>query len=571
MTQESLSLFSESKKSSISSKTFNFSKFYSDECFSPEDSNEKVYSTVAKPLILSALEGYNCTIFAYGQTGTGKTYTILGSEDLSRSKSRSKRSLSPKVFTNLSLNTKKGLLLLSLQEIFAIISKSSKFYSVTCSYLEIYNENIYDLISNNEEVLSINEDPAKGFYIKGLCEKPVKSEADVAEIVCKGENYKKYRNCDLNHHSSRSHTIFRVNITSLKDSYCLESVINFVDLAGSERITSDKKMANSESLNEGKHINTSLFYLCSVIYKLSEKNFGQNTHVPYRNSNLTKILRNSIGGNCFTSIVCTGSLVLSGFEMTQSTLNLALVAKSILNKPFVNIKNPSARELVEFYQKDIEKMKALLSCKENLEKNSGKQLKKIDFERKYKKNRCNGWVFNVGDVEDLCGKTKFSSFCWEKHENNEIIQNLTKEKESLSSENNELKSQIHQVHQKNANLLLSLEEYKYLLEKTRKTRKTGEKITILNYIEGLKKKIMILEAKKLENCEVSQLIILEKFFLRCFDACKDLKIQKQNGFRVFDESNFLPNEKFSIWKELKMDFPKAPKFFMDSDKENREN
>ena len=174
----------------------------------------------------------------------------------------------------------------------------------------------------------------------------------------------------MNHHSSRSHTIFRINVTSIRvlaeaeeGSVTTESILNFVDLAGSERVSTlidpdskHRSASKTESLlTEGKHINTSLFYLCQVINKLSEKSTSKaEIHVPYRNSNLTKILSSSLGGNSLTSIICTATPILSQFEMTLSTLRFGGVARNITNKVEANVKSNKNSELLKNYQKDLD-------------------------------------------------------------------------------------------------------------------------------------------------------------------------------------------------------------------------
>jgi centromeric protein E len=258
-------------------------------------------------------------------------------------------------------------------------------YYLTCSYIEIYNEQIFDLLSDRKrmktEILTVCEDAAgRGFYVKGLSEFAASSIEEVMEYISKGESNRHYAATAMNHHSSRSHTIFRLTITSIKtlstkeirgkiqesgtlsdsdneeftNEIMTESILNFVDLAGSERVANLSEMHNpletvvgsgAESgrrvtpikvskysrhkknnkldtlSNEGRHINVSLFYLCQVIKKLAMK--SESAHIPYRNSNLTKLLRSSLGGNAKTCVICTATPTLSQYEMTASTLRFA--------------------------------------------------------------------------------------------------------------------------------------------------------------------------------------------------------------------------------------------------------
>jgi len=421
-------LLIESKRLTAAPKCYTYSNSHSDYCFGSKDSNRKVYETVARRVVLASLEGYNGTVFAYGQTGSGKTYTMMGSEgtDLDRSMcdlkgsgpcTPDRRSASPLSSTRLmtpdlrlrpSGPREKGIVKYALEDLFqAVAAAQGKSYCLTCSYFEIYNEQVFDLLSEHIKVratpLLICEDAQRGFYVKGLSEYVASSIEEVLRYLERGEANRHYAGTAMNHHSSRSHTIFRLNVTSVTtvftrdlrppglqdcdsddsiNNITTESVLNFVDLAGSERATSlqdtfepasplrgssvsrsrraSSKSPNSmETLaNEGKHINTSLFYLCQVISKLSDKTSPKSeAHVPYRNSNLTKILRASLGGNSLTCIICTATPTLPQFEMTLSTLRFGGTARTITNQVEVNIRSDKNAELLTAYQNDIDKLK----------------------------------------------------------------------------------------------------------------------------------------------------------------------------------------------------------------------
>ena len=387
---------------------------YVDYCFTSKDSNLLVYETIAKRVVRASLDGYNGTIFAYGQTGSGKTYTMMGSEGADHESSnkivrKDRRSVSPfrtlKSFprenpsprhSKMELPKEKGIIIYALEDLFEAVSISSeKNYYLMCSYLEIYNEQVYDLISENgnfkNEILTVNEEPQRGFYVKGLSEHVVGSIEEVLIFIEKGEANRKYAVTSMNHNSSRSHTIFRLNVTSVRvldtqdvedSSITTESVLNFVDLAGSERVSNlqdtplPRPRIKSSSSNldtlitEGKHINTSLFYLCQVINRLSEKNTSKNDmHIPYRNSNLTKILRSSLGGNSLTCIICTATPTLAQFEMTLSTLRFGGTARTITNRVEANIRNNKNAEILQAYQRDIDMLRAQIQSAQE----SGKQ------------------------------------------------------------------------------------------------------------------------------------------------------------------------------------------------------
>jgi Kinesin motor domain len=391
---EDLNLFIGDKKLSSSyNPCFQF-----DHCFSWSSDNQEVYAKVAKNLVLSALDGYNATIFAYGQTGSGKTYTMLGKHeessilapismniDLERPP---KASETPKK----AISRSNGIIIQALQEIFESAKNfpDRKFF-FSCSYMEIYNEHVYDLLKSSEEFttesLSVVEGLDKEFIVKNLSEQVVTSIDEVLERLHKGEENRHYAKTNLNHHSSRSHTIFKLNVCSITimprqgcdddknfENITTESALNFVDLAGSEKVNTLQAAAEMEKIKhtqfsltshksdidkimaEGKNINTSLFYLCQVINKLSEKKLGiikNDSHIPFRNSNLTKILRSSLAGNARTCIICTATAARSQFEQTLSTLRFGNSARSITNKVRANIRTETNAQLLLTYEQDI--------------------------------------------------------------------------------------------------------------------------------------------------------------------------------------------------------------------------
>ena len=579
----------ENKKLPCAPKTYIFSNRYLDECYSPDDSNERVYTNAAKSMILSALEGYNFTIFAYGQTGSGKTYTMLGSESPEMPMNKRRKSYSPLKSSNsskIALATK-GLLLLAIEDIFSFIRTSDNIYTLSCSYIEIYNENINDLLSlDNRDSLSINEDPSKGFYIKNLSERSVRSIEDVLELINIGENLKKYGNSDMNKHSSRSHTIFRVNLICVRtDNVCVESMINFVDLAGAERISSEKKISNAEALIEGKHINTSLFYLCQVIYKLSEKQ-AQNTHIPYRNSNLTKILRNSIGGNSLTSIVCTASPCFSCYEMTQSTLQLATLAKTIINKAIINIKSASPVELLQIYQRDIHILRSTLANqREENEKmiyELNNQKKSVKKPSKFKKEgyvdyiKGCGWIKGVGDIECKDNSNQRYAYDWERFEHkeqNELNEKILKENKELENDLQTSKIKLQQLESKNFEFLQIIEAKNKIIEQFTQKRvsKSENNLKIQSYIEALKKKILILESKALDTMTEAEIESLEKFYFKCIDKAKEKKISKYHTRKTFGEISDKKINHFCLWSKLGIASPVTPTVLKSFNKENYEN
>ena len=281
-----------------------------DHCFSEETTNQIIYDQTIKNLVVSSLTGINGTIFMYGQTGAGKTYTMLGARPSETSISGESLIGKSNLYDDLKENS--GVLLIALNDFFEtmkevnylfssvkfknILKDSEKSYIIRCSYIEIYNENTYDLLSNDRnEILNIVEDVnQKEFIVKGVNEILVSSKQEIIEILKKGEINRHYAYTNLNHSSSRSHTIFSLKVKSISNNACLltESQLNFVDLAGSEKLSnyqltdeepverdylSDNALSDNASssnfaqrLKEGQSINKSLFFLTHVISLRSE-------------------------------------------------------------------------------------------------------------------------------------------------------------------------------------------------------------------------------------------------------------------------------------------------------------
>ena len=287
----------------------------------------EVYDNVVAPLIDEVLSGYNCTVFAYGQTGTGKTYTMEGE----RSDFECSWQDDPKA----------GIVPRALDQLFETLNESSSTSQVAVSYMELYNEKLYDLLNPNDDFasLSIYEDKGGKVKIGRLAQVAVTKKDEIFEILQKGSAKRQKAATKLNSCSSRSHTIFTVTIRS-KDPDALLSgeeiyrigKLNLVDLAGSENI--GRSGAVEKRAAEAGNINKSLLTLGRVITSLVER---QN-HIPYRESKLTRLLQDSLGGGTKTSIIATISPNILDVEDTLSTLDYAQRAKKIQNKPEVNQK-----------------------------------------------------------------------------------------------------------------------------------------------------------------------------------------------------------------------------------------
>ncbi|XP_030479327.2 kinesin-like protein KIN-7N [Cannabis sativa] len=292
-----------------------------DHVFDESCSNSMVYDVLTKDIIRAALQGFNGTAFAYGQTSSGKTFTMNGSE------------------------RDPGIIQRAVEDIFQRIQMmSDREFLIRISYMEIYNEEINDLFAVENQKLPIHESLERGVFVAGLKEEIVNNAEQVLKLLEYGEANRHFGETNMNVRSSRSHTIFRMVIESkgketnysgdyLSSDAIRVSVLNLVDLAGSERIA--KTGAGGVRLKEGKHINKSLMILGNVINKLSDgaKNRG---HIPYRDSKLTRILQPALGGNAKTSIVCTIAPEEAHIEETKGTLQFASRAKRIANCVQVN-------------------------------------------------------------------------------------------------------------------------------------------------------------------------------------------------------------------------------------------
>jgi len=319
-----------------SSKLFRF-----DYVYGSKSTQKEIYEDTAYPLVESVLEGYNGTIFAYGQTGCGKTFTMEGpqSDDL--------QGIIPRVFQHI------------FDKVDCDSDHSNKFL-IRAGYIEIYNEDIRDLLGDDPmKKLNLREDPDRGVYVKDLTMVTVKTVFDTQSLMDKGRSSRVVGRTNMNAVSSRSHAIFVLNVeTSTKDPDSEDDkikagMLNLVDLAGSER--QGKTGAQGVRFKEATKINLSLSALGNVISALVE---GKGKHIPYRDSKLTRLLQNSLGGNTKTVMIACVSPSDDSYDETLSTLRYANRAKNIKNKPKINEDPKDA--LLKQYQDEIKKLKQML-------------------------------------------------------------------------------------------------------------------------------------------------------------------------------------------------------------------
>lgn len=321
-------------------KTYNF-----DNVFGPEADQGMVYQAVVSPVLNEVLSGYNCTIFAYGQTGTGKTHTMEG--DLT---------------SNLgTYSSEAGIIPRTLYRLFHQLELSNNEYAVHASFVELYNEELRDLLSADLPAplttggLKVYDDKARGVVIQGLEDTPMRDAAHGLELLRRGSHKRQIAATRCNENSSRSHSVFTLTVhtketTSKGEDVLRVGKLNLVDLAGSENI--GRSGAENKRAREAGMINQSLLTLGRVINALVEK----SSHVPYRESKLTRLLQESLGGRTKTCIIATVSAEKSNLEETMSTLDYALRAKSIRNRPEMNSRMTRAGLIME-YVKEIERLK----------------------------------------------------------------------------------------------------------------------------------------------------------------------------------------------------------------------
>ncbi|PNY04024.1 kinesin motor catalytic domain protein [Trifolium pratense] len=304
-----------------------------DRVFGPHTNSDEVYEVAAKPVVKAAMEGVNGTVFAYGVTSSGKTHTMHGDQN------------SP------------GIIPLAIKDVFSSIQDTpGREFLLRVSYLEIYNEVINDLLDPTGQNLRVRED-AQGTYVEGIKEEVVLSPGHALSFIAAGEEHRHVGSNNFNLFSSRSHTIFTLMIESSVHGKEYDGVIfsqlNLIDLAGSE---SSKTETTGLRRKEGSYINKSLLTLGTVIGKLSE---GKSSHVPYRDSKLTRLLQSSLSGHGHVSLICNVTPASSNMEETHNTLKFASRAKRVEIYASRN-KIIDEKSLIKKYQREISVLKSEL-------------------------------------------------------------------------------------------------------------------------------------------------------------------------------------------------------------------
>jgi kinesin family protein 6/9 len=298
-------------------------EFKYDGVFDKTSSQEDIFDCIGDKVIENSMEGYNNTVFCYGQTGSGKTFTMCGS------KVWKERGLIPRI----------------LIDLFKKIKTAKDYsYEIFISYLEIYNENAYDLLDRNHAEMDIDnwrkiivyEDNNGNIIMKNLSMIKVENEQQALDLLMTGNYIRHVSSTPNNLASSRSHAVFSCVLEGrqLNSDLMKVSKINLVDLAGSERMRSNQYDTNT--VNETKYINLSLSFLEQVILALNEKSKAQRLHIPYRNSLMTTILKDSLGGNCKTILIANISSDADNIDETFSTMRFAVRCGKVENEIKVN-------------------------------------------------------------------------------------------------------------------------------------------------------------------------------------------------------------------------------------------
>ncbi|GMT29798.1 hypothetical protein PFISCL1PPCAC_21095 [Pristionchus fissidentatus] len=314
-------------------KTFQF-----DGVFGEDAAQAEVFETAAARIVTGTLSGFNGTIFAYGQTGSGKTHTMIGPSG--------------------KVDSDAGIIPRGLQLLFQELERKAEAnpglfkHSITVSFVELYNEHIYDLIANTDEKLKIGQDSEGGVIVKGATENFVKDINDAMEVVMRGWNNRAVAETAMNRASSRSHALLMIKIRTEEVtgeiSHARSAFLNLVDLAGSERVSQSK--VEGDRLKETANINKSLLTLKLVIRGLSEK----AGFIQFRNSTLTHILKDSLGGNARTAVMINVHPDKMYYSETLSTLNFSAEVRTIENKVAAN--EDLRGESVAAYQAEIKRL-----------------------------------------------------------------------------------------------------------------------------------------------------------------------------------------------------------------------
>lgn len=348
--------------------------FTYDAVYDHNSTQKNIYDEVVRPLVSSVLEGFNCCVFAYGQTGTGKTFTMEGVRGD---------------------EVNKGIIPRSFEQIWSHINRAQNMnFLVAVSYLEIYMEELRDLLKPNSKSLELREREKSGVHVPNLHSVLCKSVDDMINVMNQGNKNRTVGFTNMNEHSSRSHAIFMIKIEMCEIGSTTVKVgkLNLIDLAGSER--QSKSGATAERLKEASKINLALSSLGNVISALAEN----SPHIPYRDSKLTRLLQDSLGGNSKTIMIANIGPASFNYNETLTTLRYATRAKTIQNKPIKN-EDPQDAKLKE-YQEEIARLRQLIADRQKTERSMNPKKVKSAVNRKNKSGGMSNGEESVENTED---------------------------------------------------------------------------------------------------------------------------------------------------------------------------
>ncbi|CAK1553449.1 unnamed protein product [Leptosia nina] len=326
-------------------------KFVFDHVCGQEATNQDVFETTTKDILASLMEGYNCSVFVYGATGAGKTFTMIGNQE------------------------NPGITYLTMEHLFYTIDSFEKDreFDIGVSYIEVYNENVYDLLKPSTTALQLREDAKYGVMVAGLTLHKIKTARELLNMLEDGNKNRTQHPTDANAESSRSHAVFQVYVKMrYKTSSQLRMVkLSMIDLAGSERASATG--CKGDRFKEGANINKSLLSLGNCINKLAD---GSN-YIPYRDSKLTRLLKDSLGGNCKTVMIANVSPSSLSYEDTYNTLKYAARANKIQLSIKKNIVDGDMR-LSQYVKINEELKKKIKELEAKLSLSSVKNVKEID-------------------------------------------------------------------------------------------------------------------------------------------------------------------------------------------------
>lgn len=476
--------------------------FSYDQIFPPNSSQEQVYEAAALPIIKSVLEGFNGSILAYGQTSSGKTFTMTGA--------------------NTQDSSLRGIIPRMTSTIFDFIEKAdpSFEFSVKVGFFEIYLEKLRDLLVPNKH-LKIVEDKNRGVYIQELTEEYVVNEKEMNCLLKAGCLNREVGFTLMNEYSSRSHSIFLLTITQtdVTDLSSKTGKLYLVDLAGSEKV--GKSGLEGKRLDEAKNINKSLSALGLVINSLTD---NKSTHIPYRDSKLTRVLQDSLGGNSKTCLIVTCSPAVYNESETISTLRFGIRAKSIKNKPKIN-KDFSVLELKQLLNQANEKIQE-------------KEKKILDLE-KILNDQSIPYFSAAQMCEDLQSERIKLQKEVENRENLEkLLRNQIEKCERIIKENSNLNSKM-------MNLLITMQEIEERLQESHEENRRSKRVIELQHSQicQLKEVVKVQEQaileqnKQLENIPLEYSLVNEKEEKDCQELIKTKEDSiRTNYTHILDES-----------------------------------